>query len=500
MTNAMGSPVADRPLRVLLVEDNPADIRLVQEMVREVGTGDLVLTPVERLHQALEHLASEGFDAVLLDLALPDSIGMETFVRTHTHSPGIPIVVLTGLTDELLAVQAVREGAQDYLVKGKVDGHFLVHAVRYAIERKRVEGALRQSEARFRALIESTFDGYVIHEHGVIVDANRGFAQMFGYDLSEVVGKRITDFVPEVERGSVTERLRSETQEQYETVGLRKDGSVFPVEAVARTQANERGVVRVAGVRDISVRRRLEQQLLRSQKMEAIGRLAGGVAHDFNNLLTAIQSSAELLLLENPADDPQREELEEIRGAVNRGADLARQLLAFSRPRPPDPALLDLNQVVTGVEKLLRRVIGEQVELVTDLAPDAGAIAADRGEIEQVLLNLAVNARDAMPGGGRLTIATSTVEAGATGGAMDVPDGSGRYAVLTVSDTGIGMDEETQARLFEPFFTTKEEGKGTGLGLAMVYSIVHGIGGHISVTSELGRGTAFKIFLRGAQA
>ncbi len=495
MTNALRSPVNDRPLRVLLVEDNLADVRLVQEMVRDAGAGELVLTQVERLHQALHHLAAEGFDAVLLDLALPDSIGIETFARTHTHSPGIPIVVLTGLSDESIAVQAVRDGAQDYLVKGRVDGHFLVHAIRYAIERKRVEQALRSSEARFRALIEATFDGYVIHEDGVIRDANEGFARMFGYDRPEVVGKRITDFVAETQRESVAKLIRSEEREQYETMGLGRDGSVFPIEAVVRTHLTASGTVRVAGVRDISARRRLEQQLMRSQKMEAMGRLAGGVAHDFNNVLTAIGSLTDLLLTDCPADDLRRADLDEIRTAVRRGADLVRQLLAFSKPRPSSRAVLDLNRLVSGVEKLLRRVIGERIELMTGLAPDAGEVECDHGELEQVLLNLAVNARDAMPDGGKLAISTGAEEIGAAGGAADTPQRAGRYAVLTVTDTGTGMDEATLSRVFEPFFTTKEEGKGTGLGLAMVYSTVRQCGGHIAMASEVGRGTTFKIFL-----
>jgi two-component system, cell cycle sensor histidine kinase and response regulator CckA len=247
---------------------------------------------------------------------------------------------------------------------------------------------------------------------------------------------------------------------------------------------------------DITERMRLEEQLLRSQKLEAVGRLAGGVAHDFNNLLTGILGYADLLHRGLADDDPRRRDAEEVKRAAERAADLTRQLLAFSRRQVLEPRVLDLNEVVEDMQRMLRRLIGEDIELVTAVEPDLGRVEADPGQLEQVIANLVVNARDAMPNGGRLVIQTANAEvdetftSGRAGGMQPGP-----YVVLEVSDSGAGMDAETQAHAFEPFFTTKEVGKGTGLGLATVYGIVKQSGGFIWVYSEPGEGTTFKIYL-----
>jgi len=367
-------------------------------------------------------------------------------------------------------------------------------------QRRSAEVSAAEAARRYRDVFELAPLGICqTSVEGEILTANGALARMLGYESEqELIGQRITEFYqrPEERAG-----LRAAIEETGAVRGIefqwrRRDGAPLWVLVDATAVREPAGEVRYyqAFVRDITREKRLEEQFLQAQKMEAIGRLAGGVAHDFNNLLTVIIGTTDLVLETLDRDSPLREDLAQIRDASQRAAGLTRQLLTVSRRQVVQPVLLDLNAVVADLTVMLRRVIGENVQLRTVASPVLGLVKADRGQIEQVLMNLVINARDAMPKGGTITIGTdmATLDADYAERHMGVPPG--RYVVLSVSDTGHGMDAETQRHIFEPFFTTKEKGKGTGLGLSTVYGIVKQSNGHIWVYSEPGAGTTFKIY------
>jgi hypothetical protein len=371
-------------------------------------------------------------------------------------------------------------------------------------ERKRAESALRESEERTRAIVETAVDGIItIGEDGRIESFNPAAERMFGYAAPEVLGRNVSVLMPSPHReehdGHIARYLAGGEARIIgigrEVEGRRRDGSVFPLDlAVAEFRV---GAARAfAGIaHDLTERKRLEEQLRHAQKMEAVGRLAGGVAHDFNNLLGVITGYSELAGRSLDPDHPGRRRIAEVLKAAERAAGLTRQLLAFSRKQSLSPKVVDLSALVQDLERMLRRLIGEDVELVVRLAPGLRAVRVDPGQMDQVVMNLAVNARDAMPRGGRLTLATAEVGAEELQAAAHWGVAPGRYLRLTIEDTGHGMDDETRARLFEPFFTTKPAGEGTGLGLATVYGIVKQSGGHILVDSSVGSGTRFSIYL-----
>jgi PAS domain S-box-containing protein len=390
------------------------------------------------------------------------------------------------------------------------DGQFVgaLAMVTDITERKRAETALRESEARYRGLVELAPDGILVHCGGQVVFANDTAARLFGAaQPDEMVGLPVLDLVHPDYREQVTERVerlraggaRSPLAAQRL---LRRDGTVFEAE-IAATSVTYQGRPAVQTVvHDVTERRRseaalreLEGQFRQAQKMEAVGQLAGGIAHDFNNLLTVITTYSELLLERLDEGDPRRRDAVEIRDAGGRAASLTAQLLAFGRKQVLQPRVLSLNTVVSGVEPMIRRLIGEDVHVVMRPAPHLGPVRADPGQLEQVLMNLVVNARDAMPRGGTLSIEMADVRVEGSYAARHPAVAPGPYVMLVVSDTGVGMDDATRSRAFEPFFTTKGPGRGTGLGLSTVYGIVTQSGGHVWCYSEPGRGTAFKIYL-----
>ena len=368
----------------------------------------------------------------------------------------------------------------------------------------RMYQAGRQVEARQGAILEAAHDAIVTMDPQLnIREFNPAAERMFGYARLDILGRNVELLLPVPERRETLDALAEYRTSgtgpiagsQLELRGVKADGSEFPLElTVARIGVDNRAVI-TAFMRDITERRALEEQLRQSQKLEAIGRLAGGVAHDFNNILMSIMGAADLLLMQLERADPACGEANEIKQAVERGAGLTRQLLAFSRRQATRPREFALGAVVGGMETMLRRLIGPEIDFQIVGSSSPTMVRADSGQIEQVILNLVVNARDAMPEGGRVTVTVDDVELDEAS-AMALAEGRpGHYAHVSVADTGTGIDEQTRARLFEPFFTTKEQGKGTGLGLSIVYGIVRQSGGYITVASEPGHGATFHIYL-----
>jgi two-component system cell cycle sensor histidine kinase/response regulator CckA len=372
---------------------------------------------------------------------------------------------------------------------------------RMDIERKQTEEALLATEERYRDLFENANDIIYLHDlQGNFTSINRMTTQLTGYTSDEASHLNITQIIApeyvEFVKKNLTEKLSEKAEATiYKLEILCKDGHILPVEVSSRLVYKEGKPVAIQGIaRDISERHELEDQLRQAQKMESIGRLAGSVAHDFNNLLTAIIGYSQLAMRHLEPDAPVQKEIREVEKAGKRAAELTNQLLTFSRKQALQPKTLDINQVVINVENLLGRLIGEDIELATKLSSNLNKVKADPGQLEQIIMNLAVNARDAMPQVGKLTIETANVELNEAYAQTHLAVQPGYYVMLAVSDTGTGMDKETQSRIFEPFFTTKDLGKGTGLGLSTVYGIVKQSGGTIWVYSEPDKGTTFKIY------
>ncbi|GMW01193.1 MAG: hypothetical protein AMXMBFR84_23300 [Candidatus Hydrogenedentota bacterium] len=622
---------------VLLIEDNPGDARLIRELLIEEDRHKFLVTSENRLSAAFDRLSESPFEVVLLDLGLPDSSGLDTYYRLKQAFPAVPVVVLSGLDDAETALKAVRSGAQDYLVKGRIDGGTLSRAIRYAIERTRVDAALQRQTNILSAVLHSIADGIVVTD----VDGNSLIANQqaldilaaqeplvnvtlwgdrygltkscgayenkdenfsckdlvqctqeaeFGFELapSNEHGPRYIRLSvyplkggPDVETKGCVLVLRDETKKHTEEmeqlrlatalqqtanpvmitdpngaivyvnaafvettefaeqevlgknprmlksgrmdsktykdmwngisagkvwqgrfINKSKSGKIVEVDCTVTPVRNARGTIvnYVATQRDVTNEVALENQLRHLQRMDAFGQLTSGIAHDFNNILTTINGYAELVLADLDDGHPLKEDVIQIQKAGKSAANLTRQLLAFSRQQVLRPELLDLNVIVGDMQRMLKRVVPEHIQLATDLSRSVHPVWADAAQIEQVILNLVVNACDAMPDGGSLQIRTENAYLDKAYVDSHFETEVGEYVQLTVSDTGTGMDQATQARIFEPFFTTKEVGKGTGLGLATVYGIVKQSGGTVWVYSEEGFGTTFKVYFPRAQA
>jgi two-component system cell cycle sensor histidine kinase/response regulator CckA len=461
-SNTIGIAVAD--LSGVIVEANDGYLRMLGYTRDELLAGKFrwdTLTPPEyraRDQAAVEQLQRTGV--------------AQTWEKEFLRRDGTRVPVFIGVA-----------------MLGKSEGLCLAYIVDLTGLR-RAEEAMRVSEERYRLLFESNPEPMWVFDRETLafLAVNEAACRHYGYSREEFLGMTIEGIRPAEEVPALRQLLDTASPE-YQRSGAwrhrKKDGSVIEVEISSNPLI----------LTDVTERRSLEQQLRQAQKMEAIGQLAGGIAHDFNNLLTVILGFTELAASEIEKGSGLSEPLGEIRKAGERAAALTRQLLAFSRRQVLEPKILDLNALITDLEKMLRRLIGEDVQLATVLDPGVGRIRADAGQIEQVILNLAVNSRDAMPRGGKLTIETRNIDLDETYAREHIAVRPGAYAMLAISDTGTGMSAETKSHMFEPFFTTKGTGKGTGLGLATVYGIVKQSGGNIWVYSEPHRGTAFKVYL-----
>ena len=456
-------------------------------MINTAGAGFLGRTRDQVIGKSdLELFTPEGDGIMERDRKVLQSGQPQTFEESATAA---------GLTRTYLATKAPYRGAS-----GEVMG--LLGICRDITDRKRAEEEIRQSQQKLRIHFEHTPLAVIEWDIEFRVAAwNPSAERIFGYSQEEAMGQHASFIVPPEFREHVEKIWRGLLSHQ---VGIRstndnvtKNGRTISCEWYNTPLIDDSGRVLGAAslAQDVTDRLALEERLRQSQKMEAIGRLAGGVAHDFNNLLTVILGYSQLLADGVPPNSNLADSTSQIRSAADRAAGITRQLLAFSRKQVLSPRVVDLNDIMMNLDSMLRRLIGEDVEVFTVPARDLGSVKADPGQIEQVMMNLALNARDAMPHGGKLTIETANVELDAIYAREHHPAEPGRYVMLAVSDTGQGMSEETQARIFEPFYTTKEVGKGTGLGLSMVYGIVKQSGGYIWVYSEPDHGTTFKIYL-----
>jgi two-component system cell cycle sensor histidine kinase/response regulator CckA len=619
-------------IHVLYVDDSPLDRELVRDALEQEHDG-FRLTEASS-HQEFEaRLQEGGFDLVLSDFNILGFEGLQVIKAVKAKDPYLPVIIVTGTGSEEIAVEAMRSGASDYVIK--TPGHIqrlpitiqkVLEKRQLRVEKARAEKALAEEVIRRRILVGQSRDGIVVlDETGKVYEANQRYAEMLGYTPEELSQLYVWDWDVQWTREELLAKIRDidVAGDHLETRHRRKDGTIvdveistngavlggqklvfcvcrdisqrkaaelalreseekyrllvdqipavvfrgyadgsidtfdrkietltgYPkedfdsrrrlwsdlilaedlpaaknefVEGLRTTGAYEKeyrirkksgeiiwvqvhgqifldGAGRIAYVNgvifDITERKGLEDQLFKAQRMEAVGILAGGVAHDFNNLLTAIMGYGEIMMLGLRQEDPFFPYIEEIIKAANRGGKLTHQLLAFSRKQILQPRVVNLNDVVKDMDGMLRRLIGEDIDLLAAIDQHLGFIQADPGQIEQIIMNLAINARDAMPKGGKLTIETANVFLDQPYARSHMEVLPGPYVMLAMSDNGLGMDAGTIARIYEPFFTTKEEGKGTGLGLATVYGIVKQSGGHIWVYSEPGQGTTFKIYL-----
>ena len=497
------------PVKVLLVDDDEDDYVVARDLIAKIGGRRYRLDWVNNYEAAEAAIQKNEHDICLLDYRLGERTGLDLLRGSQSLNCHAPMILLTGQGDHEIDLEAMKAGAADYLVKSQLNADILDRAIRYAIKNKRAEENLRRDRDLISRIMETSPVGIVVaNQEGKITFANHRAEEVLGLDKDAIAGGacsvlnwRMTD--PEgnplpgqplplkkvLESGQTAQDVRHAVDRPNALRTLLSTNATPLFDATGKIDGM------VVTVEDITERLTLEAQLRQSQKMESVGQLAAGVAHDINNILTVIQGHAGLLLNSVPPGADSTRSIKQISAASERAASFIRQLLTFSRKQIFRSKILDLNAVLQNLKGMLPRLIGEDISLETHCQPDLPCIQADTGMVEQIVMNLAANSRDAMPKGGKLLITTSAGEIDAAHVRQHPEARAGWFVCLTVSDTGCGMDPRILRRVFEPFFTTKEMGKGTGLGLATVYGIVKQHQGWIEVQSEVGVGTTFKIFL-----
>jgi PAS domain S-box-containing protein len=492
-------------LQLLLIGRREEDYFIIQDLLR--ANGDLIAADLDQAQtfaEAHTKLAEKSYDLMLFEYESSETEALEIVQQLRLQEKTVPFLFLTEHADEATLAEVIEAGACEYVSRAELGHASLVRTIRNAVSLHQIDQQRRIAEEKLRKLysaVEQSADMVLITDSlGAIEYVNPAFEKLTGYSRAEVIGQS-PRILKSGEQGPEVYRTLWKTIQAGEVyrgvlVNRKKTGESFTAEKTITPVRDTAGRIThfISNDRDISERRRLEAALFQAQKMDAIGQLAGGVAHDFNNLLMVISSYAELMQDSIGPEHRLHRNLQEILGASRRAADLTRQLLAFGRKQMQSLQVLDLNAVLDGVVKFLPRLIGEDIELAVSPARDLGKVKLDPVQVEQVVMNLAANARDAMPSGGKLTIATHNAELDDNDVHHHTVVPKGEYVLLEVTDNGTGIAEQHLPHIFEPFYTTKESGKGTGLGLATVYGIVKQSGGFIWVNSEIDNGTTFKIY------
>jgi len=498
------SGVKMEPIKILFVEDLFADVEMARRTLKK-GNIEFIDRVVDTEEEFQKALAEFSPNLIISDYSMPTFDGMRALKITRSQSIYLPFIILTGSMNEETAVACMKAGADDYVIKEQIKrlpfavGE-VVHKVNMQREKVHAEKKLRQSEEKYRVLVENAGEVILVAQNGEIKFVNRRVVEFLGYAPEEMTGKSFSDYVFPEDRETINKmdlkRLQGENLSGHNPFRvIDRAGHSKWVEVNAVVIDWEKKPATLNFLKDITAQRSLEDQLRQAHKMESVGRLAGGVAHDYNNMLSVILGYTEMAMEKIELSDPLHDDLKQVLKAANRSAEITRQLLAFARKQTIVPRTLDLNRTVDGMLKMLRRLIGEDIDLAWLPDPGLWPVKMDPSQIDQILANLCVNARDAIADVGKVTIETGKVTFDKAYCSDHPGFITGDFVLLAVSDDGCGMDKEIFDKIFEPFFTTKGVGEGTGLGLSTVYGIVKQNNGFINVYSEIDKGTTFRIYL-----